>query len=336
MLSAQQGVAVYDVTFSSTWSAATHPVSFPSNPHFSPLIGGSHDASTSFWQRGGLASPGMESMAETGATTLLTSEVNAAIAAGGADQVLRFSGLSTSPASRGVRMTLTAEFSHVTLVSMLAPSPDWFVGVSGLDLRPGGQWVTDLTVPLRVYDSGTDSGTSYTSPNANTVPADPIDYVTTASGPFAGLPGPVGTYRFVLRSSTSVYGCANPQDSLTVGATTPQLGQQVSVMLHDPTGTLGAMASTVLGISAQPAPGFPCGVIIPGHGLGGPGAPGELLLGGAFPVVPGPVWNGSPVTIALGVPNNSSLVGAVVFAQGALWAPSHAGLTDAVELRVGR
>ena len=32
----------YDVVFASLWSTNTHPTSFPSNPHFSRLIGGTH------------------------------------------------------------------------------------------------------------------------------------------------------------------------------------------------------------------------------------------------------------------------------------------------------
>ena len=32
--------AVYRVRFESTWTARSHPVDFPSNPHFSRLIGG--------------------------------------------------------------------------------------------------------------------------------------------------------------------------------------------------------------------------------------------------------------------------------------------------------
>ena len=46
--------ATYRVVFESTWSPTTHPdTGFPGNPHFSPLIGGVHDANVSFWTSGG-------------------------------------------------------------------------------------------------------------------------------------------------------------------------------------------------------------------------------------------------------------------------------------------
>lgn len=37
-LAAQHGSARYELVFTSTWSAATHPVQFPGNAHFSPLV----------------------------------------------------------------------------------------------------------------------------------------------------------------------------------------------------------------------------------------------------------------------------------------------------------
>ena len=58
--------ATYQVTFDAAWSQQNHPADFPGNPHFSGLIGGTHQGSHSFWEVGSLASPGIESMAETG------------------------------------------------------------------------------------------------------------------------------------------------------------------------------------------------------------------------------------------------------------------------------
>ena len=51
---------------------------------------------------------------------------------------------------------------------MIAPSPDWFVGVSALSLLEDGAWVDEKVIELFPYDAGTDSGASYTSPNLPT------------------------------------------------------------------------------------------------------------------------------------------------------------------------
>ena len=42
--------AQYEVTFDASWSQDTHPQDPIDNAHFSGLIGGTHDASQSFWQ----------------------------------------------------------------------------------------------------------------------------------------------------------------------------------------------------------------------------------------------------------------------------------------------
>ena len=81
---AQGSIATYEVRFDATWSATTHPGAYPGGAHFSPLVGGTHDGSGHFWMAGGLATPGIEAMAETGATGQLSSEINAAIAVGSA------------------------------------------------------------------------------------------------------------------------------------------------------------------------------------------------------------------------------------------------------------
>ncbi len=40
------------------------------------------------------------------------------------------------PGSTSLDFELTEDFPLVTLVAMIAPSPDWFIGVRNLDLRP--------------------------------------------------------------------------------------------------------------------------------------------------------------------------------------------------------
>ena len=67
--------ATYELTFDATWSEETHPTDFPSNAHFSQPVGGLHNADVTFWEPGGIASDGIEAMAELGATVPLLDEV---------------------------------------------------------------------------------------------------------------------------------------------------------------------------------------------------------------------------------------------------------------------
>ncbi len=63
--------ARYRFTFDALWSAATHPQDFPGDPHFSPLVGATHLATTRFWQEGAVATDGIRDMAERGLTIRL-------------------------------------------------------------------------------------------------------------------------------------------------------------------------------------------------------------------------------------------------------------------------
>ena len=72
-------------------------------------------------------------MAERGRKSPLDTEVQQAIAAGLAEHLLSGPELDVTPSPRAWSST-SRERSSVTLVSMIALSPDWFVGVAGLAL----------------------------------------------------------------------------------------------------------------------------------------------------------------------------------------------------------
>lgn len=185
--------ADYVVTFDATWSMTTHPTDFPSNPHFSGLIGTTHDDSYVMWEPGGISTPGMEEMAELGRKTPLDTEIAAAT---GTDVFLSGMGIGTSPDSVTLAFTANAGAHYVSLVSMLAPSPDWFVGVHGLSLCENDAWASEVTATLYVYDSGTDDGTTYIAPNVETVPFAPIARHEGVPFLVGGYVEPVGTFTF--------------------------------------------------------------------------------------------------------------------------------------------
>lgn len=56
-----------------------------------------------------------------------------------------------------------AKHHLISLAAKLAPSPDWIVGVSALELcNANCTWSRSATIPLYPYDAGTDNGVSYT------------------------------------------------------------------------------------------------------------------------------------------------------------------------------
>jgi hypothetical protein len=191
--------AEYVLTFESTWSSETHPTYFPQNPHYSGLIGAIHNKNVVFWEEGQEASVGIKEMAERGLKDSLISEIERAIQINNASKVLSGGGIATSPGSVTLSFQMSSGFPLVTIVSMLAPSPDWFVGVSALNLTENGRWIENKIVELNVYDAGTDSGSEYTSPNQVTSPPENITKIEESPFKINNVIRSVGIFTFTLK-----------------------------------------------------------------------------------------------------------------------------------------
>ncbi len=175
----QTSVATYTITFTSNWSDVTHPHpsnNFPTNAHWSKLVGATHNKNIVFLEMGQLASQGIEDVAELGSNTAFFSEINDAINNGFSNGLIDGDDLSTSLGTIVLNdIETTEEFPLLTLVSMIAPSPDWLIGINSFSLLDSnGNWEEEINLDLYPYDAGTDSGIDYTSPNMNTNPQEDI------------------------------------------------------------------------------------------------------------------------------------------------------------------
>jgi len=168
----------YTVTFTFNWNSTDFPIDYPSNAHFSKLIGWSHIPTSDFFQPGTLASEGIEAMAETGSISPLNSEINAKVANGEGLSLFVDDPLSSGTGTITLNIVVDNEFSSVTLATMIAPSPDWYVAVVNINLLENGEFVQEKTIDAFVYDSGTDSGVTYTSGNVETSPKELITLFT--------------------------------------------------------------------------------------------------------------------------------------------------------------
>ena len=181
--------AFYTVTFEGHWDIEATPGGVPSDAHFSRLVGGVHNGSVVFVEHRSLTttSAGIESMAETGGTATLKAEIVAA----GDDHLSVLEGaaniLPTGSESL-TDVTLTAAHPRVTLLTMVAPSPDWFVGVSGLSMLDSlGGWRQSRTVELHPFDAGTEDGTGFSLTNDDTDPHEQIESLL-GKGKFSAEP----------------------------------------------------------------------------------------------------------------------------------------------------
>ncbi len=171
--------ARYELKFDTDWSAVNFPTNFPENRHFSGLIGLTHDKEARLIEPNVLADDGLVSVAETGSKDLLISEVNLLQNLGYVGNLISGDGIPVSDYDVDVQFDISQDFPLVTVVTMLAPSPDWFTGIDSVELFANGAWVNEVTVQAFVYDAGSDSGVTFTSENDPTIPRAPISLLTT-------------------------------------------------------------------------------------------------------------------------------------------------------------
>ena len=208
----------YDVRFQGNWTTASTPGGVVSGAHFTTLIGGVHGSGVTFWQSGGKASAGVELVAELGSTGTFRSEVQASAHTLNVIQE-GVSGGGTGTAS----FSITANKTHplVTLLSMIGPSPDWFVGISGLSLLDGSdQWRTSIVMDLFPYDAGTEDGTEFSLGNPATNPQGTITSIR-GTGKFSNVR--MARLTFTLRQPPA------PTVSLSASPNPVNEGQPVTV-----------------------------------------------------------------------------------------------------------
>jgi len=200
-----QSEAIYDISITTTWTAGQH-TSVPGSAHWSPLVGATHNTANEFMTVGELATTGIKNVAELGANTVLKGYISDAIMTDGTADQLFEQGFSPNNGDNDnasiTNVTISEDFPLITLVSMVAPSPDWFIAINSLDMRSGiptvnNGWKDDFVMDVFAYDSGTDDGMDYTSANS---PNSPVPIFLITGAPIHG--NKMATITFDYLSST--------------------------------------------------------------------------------------------------------------------------------------
>lgn len=199
-----QSTATYDINFTSVWNSNDHGT-LPSNAHWSDLVGANHNNNVTFLEMGGTATTGIENVAELGSNTVFNSEVQTAINTGNAEQWLSqsFSPFAAISSATLSNIVFSEDYPLLTLVSMIAPSPDWIIAVNGLNLwdTSMNKWKETFTVDLFPYDAGTEEGLGYSGNNVATNPRGVITNIAGANGyPFNSEK--IGTLTITFKSTT--------------------------------------------------------------------------------------------------------------------------------------
>ncbi|MDQ6755569.1 MAG: spondin domain-containing protein [Bacteroidota bacterium] len=183
--------ASYKVIITMNWTSPQLGV--PQGAHVTPIVGMIHSRDTFLWKENTLATTGLKDVAETGNTIKMNAQIDSII--------LRNKALSKFQLMPPI-ITSTAEFiinvnsyySFISFASMIAPSPDWFMGVSNANLFVNNKWVNELVLNVKVYDAGTKDGDKFsyafpeTFPKQNIIILSPANAQVLANGNASIIP----------------------------------------------------------------------------------------------------------------------------------------------------
>lgn len=163
------GSARYSVTFTNSLTPRSFGDLIPADTpiEYSPLTALSHSNRVSVLTLRGFASEAIEAIAETGDNTQLVETVTMLR---DGDQGVKTVAVADGPTLPGNLTTLMldvdCEHPFITVIGMIAPSPDWIVAIANMDLVDSrGRFVRFRAAPLNVYDAGTDDGREFTDPS---------------------------------------------------------------------------------------------------------------------------------------------------------------------------
>lgn len=197
-----EATATYEVTFIPAWNPQTHPLNYPlthaKQGLLTPFIGATHGSGYAVFHEGTRPTPGLEMLSEMGKQDVLASEIEGAISSGRAGTLIRTDMGSPGPvhAPVSLKFDVRSDMPRVSLVGMIAPSPDWFYGVEGVELTKRGDWISQVAVPAYAWDSGGDAGMSYMAEDQDLEPKEPTRLSDAASFQHDGSRVPVGTFVF--------------------------------------------------------------------------------------------------------------------------------------------
>ncbi|XP_062133083.1 spondin-1 [Drosophila sulfurigaster albostrigata] len=172
--------ARYELTFEGVWQRNLHPKNFPERKwetRFCELVGAAHSSDYRFWESGALASEGLKQYAEHCTAKLLDREFSVNYRENKIRTIIKARGLGyPNLNSKSMASVRVDPMRHmVSFASKIEPSPDWIVGVSGLELcLRNCTWLDSKVINLYPWDVGTDAGPTYTSPDQPQVPPDVI------------------------------------------------------------------------------------------------------------------------------------------------------------------
>ena len=122
----------------------------------------------------------MESSLNLGTTSALNAEMNKAVTEKRALDIFQGSGITNTGTRIVNDIEVNTNYSLVSAITMIAPSPDWFTGVHDYNLcnDSNGKWLEKRVKDLNLYDSGTDDAPRFVHTDTPSKPPVPIFLIT--------------------------------------------------------------------------------------------------------------------------------------------------------------
>lgn len=163
-----RGSAKYKVTFLNNLTPENFGSLIPfTGLVYSPLAGFSHSNRQSFFTVRGFANKRVEQVAETGINTKIIRFGRRLRNQGRGVLSVVDAGKPTMP-GKATTLILRVDCQHpfVTVLGMIAPSPDWIVQINNRNLfdTARGRFVERASGDLIAYDTGVDDGREFTAP----------------------------------------------------------------------------------------------------------------------------------------------------------------------------
>lgn len=152
--------ATYRVTITSNWNEADH-LGLPQNAHFSPIVAVAHNSGFNLLPVGGLATPGLELVAELGRTSSIEGEIDQAKTAGTIlNSVITSNQFVLRQEVQTFEIEVSKDHPYISFAAMIAPSPDWMIGLQTLRMYNPSTGFTEGIEARGLYamDAGTERG----------------------------------------------------------------------------------------------------------------------------------------------------------------------------------
>ncbi|CAO1423905.1 unnamed protein product [Diamesa tonsa] len=169
-------LAIYKIELEGHWSQELFPKHYPlvrPPAHFSKTFGQTHDNHHALFNVGKVAGKSLKHFCNNGQSVELENEDTGEFFDEFHIPLLK------NPTDRiESRLFVNSNYTMISLVTKLIPSPDWFIGIDSLNLCKDKKWIEKLTIPVTPYDCGVNSGLTFSAPIWPSDPQETIQKIT--------------------------------------------------------------------------------------------------------------------------------------------------------------